>query len=99
MHREQPWAISAGKADAGVIFYHLALYFVRTFPEQFEIVPLGDSVDHPQPLAGNRVTVLQAARIRFDWNEKQALAQAKLIEAFQSEAFTTILVRHGLRRP
>ena len=27
MHREQPWAVASGKADAGFIFYHLALYF------------------------------------------------------------------------
>jgi hypothetical protein len=99
MHREQPWAVNAGKADAGIIFYHLALYFTRTFPDKFEIVPLGGDVQHPQPLKGNKVAVLQAVRIKGGWSAKQLGAQNSLMEALQSETFTEILQKHGLRRP
>ncbi len=99
MHREQPWAIYSGNADAGVIFYHLALYFVRTFPDQFEIVPLGGTVDDPQPLPGNRVGVMQAVRIAGDWTPRQLEAREALMDAFMSDDFSDILAYHGLERP
>ncbi len=99
MHREQPWAVYSGNADAGFIFYHLALYFTRAFPDQFEIVPLGGTADKPQPLPGNKVGVLSVVKIKGDWNEKQKAAQEKLVEAFKSDEFTTIMAKHGINRP
>jgi len=99
MHREQPWAIYSGNADAGFIFYHLALYFVQTFPDEFEIVPLGGTAEAPQPVNGNKVAVLQAVKIKGNWTKKQKKAQDKLMEAFQSSEFTAILKKHGINRP
>lgn len=99
MHREQPWAVASGKADAGLIFYHLALYFTRAFPDKFEIVPLGGTAENPKPVKGNKVGVLQAVRIKGNWTAKQKKAQEKLMEAFQSDEFTKILSKHGIRRP
>ena len=99
MHREQPYAVYSGEADAGLIFYHLALYFVRTFPDQFEIVPLGGTANAPKPLKGNKVGVLQVVKIKGKWNKKQKKAQAKLIEAIKSKDFTAILKKHGINRP
>lgn len=99
MHREIPWAIAAGKADAAVIFYHLALYLTRVFPDKFDIVPLGGTVDKPRPLPGNRVAVLQAVRIKGNWTPLQRAAQEKLMQALRSEDFTRILIQNGLRRP
>lgn len=99
MHREQPWAVNSGAADAGFIFYHLALYFYRTFPNKFEIVPLRGTVDNPKPVKGNKIGVLQAIRIRGDWSEKQKKAQDKLMEIFLSNDFTEVLKKHGIRRP
>ncbi len=99
MHREQPWAVYSGNADAGFIFYHLALYFTRTFPDKFEIVPLGGTVENPKPLPGNKVGVLSVVKIKGDWNKKQKVAQEKLIDAFMSDEFTTILAKHGINRP
>lgn len=99
MHREQPWAVYSGNADAGFIFRHLALYFVRSFPDQFEIVPVGGSAEKPKPAKGNKVGVMQAVRIKGNWNKNQKAAQEKLIKSFQSDTFTTILKKHGLRRP
>lgn len=99
MHREQPWAVDSGAADAGFIFYHLALYFTRTFPDKFEIVAVGGTADKPKPLKGNKVGVLQAVRIKGDWNATQKKAQEKLIEALKSDDFTTILGKHGINRP
>lgn len=99
MHREQPWAVHSGNADAGFIFYHLALYFTRTFPDKFEIVPVGGTADAPKPAKGNKIGVLSAVRIKGDWSEKQLAAREKLMEAFQGDEFTGILHKHGIKRP
>ncbi len=99
MHREIPWAISSGNADAGVIFYHLALYFKRTFPDKFDIVALGGTVDKPVPVAGNKVGVLKAVRIKGSWTPMQLKAREKLMIALKSKIFSTILKKHGINRP
>lgn len=99
MHREQPWAVYTGKADAGFIFYHLALYFTRTFPGEFEIIAVGGTAKDPKPAKGNKVGVLQAVRIKGNWSAKQLAAREKLMSMFQSDAFTKILKKHGIRRP
>lgn len=60
-HREAPQAVApgpeGGEADAAMVFYHLALRYIRIFPELFEIVPLGGTAAEPQPLPGNVVGV------------------------------------------
>ena len=99
MHREQPWAVATGHADAGVIFYHLALYFTQTFPGKFEIIPLGGTASKPVPVKGNRVGLMKAVRIKGNWNPKQRKAQDQLIKALTSKDFGKILRKHGLRQP
>jgi len=99
MHREQPWAVNSGNADAGLIFYHLALYFTRAFPDKFEIIPLGGTAENPKPAKGNKVGVLQAVRMKGKWSPKQKMAQEKLMDSFQSADFTASLTKHGIRRP
>jgi hypothetical protein len=54
-HREAPEAVAAGRADAAVVYYHLALRFTRLFPEQFDFIPLGGTRTKPSPLPGNAV--------------------------------------------
>lgn len=98
-HREVPWSIAFGHADAGLLFYHLALYAVRTFPDRFDIVPLGGTVADPQPLPGNNVGTLQAVRIKGDWSFVQYTARERMMRALESTQFTAILQRHGLDRP
>jgi hypothetical protein len=98
-HREIPWSVACGRADAGVFFYHLARHAVNTFPDLFDIIPLGGTPTDPRPIRGNHTEVLFAIRIRGDWTETQHLATEKLMELFQSEEFTRILDLHGLARP
>lgn len=98
-HREVPWSIAYGQADAGLMFYHLALYMVRTFPDKFEIVPLGGTVDNPEPVEGNRQATLFIARINGALNNDQYLAREALIQSYTSNEFDTILIKHGLLRP
>jgi hypothetical protein len=52
-HREAPQAVADGSADVAVVFYHLALRYLRIFPDLFDMIPLGGSVDKPEPLPGN----------------------------------------------
>ncbi len=54
-HREAPQAVATGAVDVAVVFYHLALRYLRIFPEHFDAVPLGGSIDAPAPLPGNVV--------------------------------------------
>ena len=98
-HREVPYSVSLKRADAGLMFYHLALHARNTFPSRFDIVPLGGSVAAPNPLPGNRVGVLYAVRIVGNWNAKQLDAQVRLIQALKSPDFTGILHTYGLDRP
>lgn len=41
-HREVPQLISAGYADAAIIYYHLALRYARIFPDTFDYVDIGN---------------------------------------------------------
>lgn len=98
-HREVPWAIAYGEADAGVIFYHLALHAVRTFPDEFEIVPLGGTADDPEPLPGNQIGAHFAVRINGPWTDEQLAHREELMSALVSPEFAEILERHGLIAP
>jgi hypothetical protein len=42
-HREAPAAIAAGNADVALLYRHLALRYVRTFPDLFEMVEAADN--------------------------------------------------------
>ena len=98
-HREVPWSVAYGDADAGLMFYHLALYMVRTFPDLYDIVPLGGTVNNPQPVDGNQVATLFIAKVAGDFNAHQLQAREELIDAYLSVDFDMILNNHGLRRP
>lgn len=50
-HREAPEFVAGGRADAAIVYHHLALRYVRIFPEHFEMVPLGQSADPDNPRA------------------------------------------------
>jgi len=98
-HREVPQAIKDGHADAGMMFYHLALYIKNRFPNDFDIVPLGGSVESPQPMAGNKVGTLYIARIKGRTRFGSYKLREYLISKLLSDDFTDILHKHGLLRP
>lgn len=79
--------------------YHMALYMVRTFPDKFDIIPLGGTVDNPEPVAGNKQATLFIATIKGELTTEQYMARDALIEAYQSSEFKDILIKHGLLRP
>ncbi len=98
-HRDLPWSVAYGKADAAIILYHLGLFTWQSFPESFDIVPLGGTITEPQPLAGTVIGTRFIARIRGNWSWRQLEAREKLIETLLSPDFTMILERRGLLRP
>lgn len=98
-HRDLPWSVAFGQADAAVIFYHLGLYTRQTFPDKFDLVPLGGTKADPQPLAGTISTTRYLVRIQGNWNPRQMEAREKLVETLLSDEFTKVLEKRGLTRP
>ncbi len=98
-HRDSPWSVAYGRADAAVIYYHLGRYTQQTFPDRFEVAPLGGTLAAPQPLPGSVIGTRLAIRIQGDWTPRQREAREKLLACLLSEEFTGILEKHGLVRP
>lgn len=97
-HRDVPWSIAYGKADTGLIMYHLGLYTRDTFPNLFDIVPIGGTVADPQPLKGTVIGSRFVVRIKGDWTLRQVEARDKLIQTLLSDDFTKILKKRGMLR-
>lgn len=93
-HREAPQALADGRADAAVLYYHLALRFCRIFPEHFELIPLGGTVDNIQPGPENLISLTQAGIIGDggEWGER-------FFNFLFSETVTDIYAGHGMTRP
>ena len=98
-HRDLPWSVAYGKADAAIILYHLGLYAVQTFPDIFDVVPLGGTVADPHPLEGTIISTRFVVRIKGNWSARQLEAREKLVETLLSGDFSKILEKRGLHRP
>ncbi|MBU4262563.1 MAG: substrate-binding domain-containing protein [Proteobacteria bacterium] len=92
-HREAPQAIIDGRADVSVVYYHLALRYTRIFPELFAMIPLGGTIDQPQPYPENVISLSHAGLIGDGggWG-------AVFLDFLASEAITDIYTHHGLLR-
>ena len=99
-HRDLPQALADGEADVGLIFYHLAQTAIEAHPDLFEIVPLGGTVENPQPLLGNRVATMQAIRTSSNWTEQQIINRDNFFFAITDSADNSdLLKRYWLREP
>lgn len=98
-HRDEPWSVAYGRADAAVILYHLGRFTKESFPKTFDLVPLGGTVDDPQPLPGTKIGLRYVVALKGDWSPKQRAAREALIATLLSNDFTAALDRHGLARP
>lgn len=85
-HREAPEAVAAGRADAAIVYFHLALRYARIFPDLFEIVPLAEAGD-PDNL---RTTI--HIGLAVDPGEWGALA----LDYLTGPACATVYSHHGL---
>jgi Bacterial extracellular solute-binding protein len=54
-HRDVPEMIARGYADVGLTQYHLISYWVRIFPNHFELVPIAGAERFPVKIAFGRV--------------------------------------------
>jgi len=103
MHRDIPYALCHDEADAGVIFYHQAIYVKRVLAEtgcNLEIVPMGGTETDPDPLPGNQVGTLHIAKVAGEFPQK-VLDARDLIYDFltSSTVWTQILADHGMDDP
>jgi hypothetical protein len=55
-HRDVPEAVARGYADVGLTQYHLISYWVRTFPNHFELVPIAGAERFPVSIGFARIT-------------------------------------------
>lgn len=98
-HRDEPWSVAYGRADAAVILYHLGRYTKESFPKIFDIVSLGGTFDDPQPVDGTKIGTRFVVALKGGWTPRQKAAQDALIDTLMSEDFTRALESHGLKRP
>ena len=90
-HREAPEAVAEGRADAAIVYYHLALRYTRIFPDRFDIPPLGGTETNPEPPPENLTAEIHMGLIRDGgyWG-------AKLMAFMQGETVARVYARHGL---
>jgi hypothetical protein len=103
MHRDIPYALCHDEADAGVIFYHQAVYVKRVLAEtgcNLEIVPMGGTETGPDPLPGNQIGTLHIAKVAGEFPQK-VLDARDLIYDFltSSTVWTQIMADHGMDDP
>ena len=91
-HREAPEAIAAGRVDAAIVYYHLALHYTRIFPDQFDIIPLGGTKTDPEPPPENLIAKTHMGLINDGglWGEQ-------FIAFMQGETVARIYAQHGLQ--
>ncbi len=90
-HREAPQAVADDRADVAIVYYHLALRYIRIFPSLFEIVPLGGTALDPQPVSGNIISLTHAGIIGDggEWG-------AALIQFLATSTVSEIYTYHGI---
>ncbi len=87
-HREAPQAVADGRADAAVVFYHLALRYARMFPATFEFLPLTPE--------GENDPAQEKSRVHVGVVGDGGAWGARLVEFLLGECVADIYRRHGL---
>jgi hypothetical protein len=92
-HREAPQALADDRVDVAIVYYHLALRYVRIFPALFEMVPLGGTVLDPRPVSEICIGKTHAGIVGDggSWGEK-------FFQFLFSQAASDIYAHHGLLR-
>lgn len=100
MHRDIPYALCHDEADAGVIFYHQALYIKETMAAtgcNLDIVPLGGTVANPQPLPGNKVGAIKVAKVTGSYAKKVNDTRNDIYDFLTtSPVWEQLLIKHGM---
>lgn len=104
MHRDIPYALCHDQADAGIIFYHQAVYIKETLAGtgcQLEIVALDGNGSAPNVnLPGNNVGTLYIAKVNGSYAKKVNDARDKIYNFLTGDPmWQTILNEHGMLKP
>lgn len=103
MHRDIPYALCNNYADAGIIFYHQAIYLKKTMATlgcNLEILPLGGTEEAPQPVAGNKIGALHIAKVSGTFSDKVSGARDLIYDFITaSPIWTQIMDDHGMDDP
>ena len=106
MHRDIPYALCHNEADAGIIFYHQAVYLKDTVALtgcNLEIVHLDGNPDVTVPipgLPGNRVGVMHIAKVNGSYAKKVNNARNTLYDFFTtSPIWMQLLTEYGMTTP
>ena len=91
-HREVPQMLADGAADVAMVYYHLALRYVRIFPDVFDMVALGGSKDDPDPGPAHQITRYHLGLIGDGGDWGQAFADFMVSDESQA-----IYRDHGLK--
>jgi len=93
-HREAPQAVADDRADAAVVYYHLALRYIRIFPALFEMVPLGGAALITRPDPDSRTGKTHAGIVGDGgrWG-------TEFLRFLSSDRVGDIYTHHGLLRP
>ena len=91
-HREAPETVAAGQADAAIVYYHLALRYMRIFPDQFDTIPLAGTKTDPKSPTENLIGKIHMGLINGGglWGDQ-------LITFMNGENAARIYARHGLQ--
>jgi hypothetical protein len=92
-HREAPQALADDRADVAIVYYHLALRYIRIFPALFEMVPLGGTAFDPRAVSGNIISLTHAGIIGDGgrWG-------TKFLRFLTSDKVSAVYAYHGLLR-
>jgi len=90
-HREAPEALADGRADAAIVYYHLALRYTRIFPGLFDFIPLGGTRELPKPYPENRIAATHLGLIDGGGPWGRCFA-----EFMQSRTVADLYAAHGL---
>lgn len=90
-HREAPEAVAGGRADAAVVYYHLALRYITLFPDDFDLLPLGGTRTRPEPPPENRIAKIHMGVVGDGgrWGER-------LVDFMAGDRVAGIYGQHGL---
>lgn len=90
-HREAPGAVATGRVDAAIVYFHLALRYMRIFPDLFDILPLGGTQANPEPPPENLTAEFHVGLVHDggDWGEC-------FMKFMLGEAAADIYTHHGL---
>jgi len=102
MHRDIPYALCHDEADVGLIFYHQAIYMKQTMADigcNLDIIPLGGTVNNPQPLSGNKVGTMHIAKVNGSYAKKVNDTRNDIYDFLTtSPVWEQILFKHGMVR-